>query len=129
MHKLLEYVCDELDELERKVDKEGKLSITETQYGDILAHFKKNLLSADKMMEGEYSGYSREDGYSREGDSYARGRRNARRDSMGRYSRSYNDGYSMAEEDMVAELRELMRNAPDEHTRMEFQRFIQKLEK
>lgn len=129
MHKLMEYVCDELDELERKVGKDGKLSATEVQYLDMLAHTKKNLLKAEEMSEGEYSGYSRDGGYSREGDSYARGRRNARRDSMGRYSRSYNDGYSMADDDMVAELRELMRNAPDERTRTEFQRFIQKLEK
>lgn len=49
--------------------------------------------------------------------SYARGR-NARRDSMGRYSRE--QGYSMANDDMVMELRELMQDAPDERTRMEF---------
>lgn len=74
--------------------------------------------------------YSREGGnnmrYSREGGSYARGRgRNARRDSMGRYS---SEGYSMAGEEMVESLRELMQDAPDEQTRMEFQRFIQKME-
>jgi len=56
--------------------------------------------------------------------SYARGRRNARRDSMGRYS---GDGYSR-DGGMVEELRELMQDAPDERTRQEFQRFIQKLE-
>ena len=77
MHKLMEYVCDELEELERKAEKGGKLSMAEIQYGDTLAHFKKNLLTADAMTgEGEY-GYSN-----------ARGRgSNARRDSMGRYSR------------------------------------------
>lgn len=56
--------------------------------------------------------------------SYARGRRNARRDSMGRYS---GDGYSR-DGGMVEELRELMQDAPDERTRQEFQRFIQKIE-
>lgn len=69
----------------------------------------------------------------RYGSSYARGRgRNAKRDSMGRYSRegSYR-GYSRAEgrEDMIEDLREMMENAPDEATRMEFQRMIQKMEK
>lgn len=127
MHKLLEYICDELDELERKVEKEGKLSATEIQYADMLAHTKKNLLKADEMMdEGEYSGYGRS--YRMEDGSYARGRRNARRDAMGRYSRR-SDGYSMDSEDMIDELNELMRKAPDERTRMEFQRFIQKIEK
>ena len=56
--------------------------------------------------------------------SYARGRRNARRDSMGRYS---GDGYSR-DGGMVEELRSLMEEAPDERTRQEFQRFIQKIE-
>lgn len=127
MHKLMEYICDELDELERKVEKEGKLSATEIQYADMLAHTKKNLLKADEMMgDGEYS--RMDAGYRVDDRSYARGRRNARRDAMGRYSRR-SDGYSMDNEDMVEELHELMRKAPDERTRMEFQRFIQKIEK
>lgn len=144
MHKLMEYVCDEMEELERKADKDGKLSMAEIQYLDTLAHTKKNLLKADEMMEeSEYSmdggnNYSRE-GYSRrrgnsyrgssyEGGSYARGRGgNARRDSRGRYSR--NDGYSMGDaQEIVEELRGLMNEAPDDKTRMEFQRFIQKIE-
>lgn len=59
--------------------------------------------------------------------SNARGRgRNARRDSMGRYSReSYS--YDDAKEDMMSELRELMQEAPDEETRKEFKRFMSKL--
>lgn len=79
MHKLCEYVDNELMELERKVGTGQKLNASEVQYGDLLAHFKKSLLTIEGM-EG-YSGY---DGYSREmrGNSYAR-----RRDSMGRYSR------------------------------------------
>ena len=132
--------------------------MAEIQYGDMLAHFKKNLLSADEMWEeSEYSmdggggmsgrrysyarggggrggqgggqgGGSSNDGYSRRGGgSYARGRgRNARRDSMGRYSST--GDYSRDAEDMVDQLRELMEDAPDDRTRQEFQRFIQKLE-
>lgn len=57
--------------------------------------------------------------------SYARGR-GARRDAMGRYSSE--GGYSMGTEDMVIELRDLMEDAPDERTRKEFERFIQKIE-
>lgn len=59
--------------------------------------------------------------------SNARGRgRNARHDSMGRYSReSYS--YDDAKEDMMSELRELMQEAPDEETRKEFKRFMSKL--
>ena len=157
MHKLIDFICEELEELERKADKEGKLSMSEIQYMDTLAHTKKNLLKADEMMEdseggssymmGGGSSYRRggssydggESGQSRRmssrrgggssyrgGSSYARGRGgNARRDSMGRYSR---DGYSMAGDEMIEELRELMQDAPDDQTRQEFQKFIQKIE-
>ena len=139
MHKLIEYVCDELKELESKADKEGKLSAAEVQYMDVLAHAKKNLLTGEAMMEeseysnadGSYRGGSYRSGSymmdgndgSYRGRSYA-GRRNARRDSMGRYS---GNGYSRSEE-MVDELRDLMQDAPDDRTRQEFQRFIQKIE-
>lgn len=158
MHKLMEYVCKELDELERKAEKEGKLSAAEIEYADKLTHIKKNLLRADELWEdSEYSedsgmrgsyysrarggnrggrsnrgsyesryarmGNSYEDGSYENGGSMASGRgRNARRDSMGRYSRA--DGTEM----MVDELRELMEQAPDDRTRMEFQKFIQKVE-
>ena len=145
MHKLIEYICGELEDLERKSEKE-RLSMAEIQYGDTLAHFKKNLLKGEEMMdESEYSmaggsygssyargdrgGQSRRGGQSMRGSyrSYARGRgSNARRDSMGRYSRE--DGYSMASEDMIEELHELMQEAPDEQTRKEFQKFIQRIE-
>ena len=111
MHKLIDYVCDEMDELERKASKDGKLSMAEVQYLDTLAHTKKNLLKAEEMSDG-YSGRYYD------GRSYAR-----RRDS--RYSRR---GYSMATEDMADELRTLMENAPDEHTKREFRKFIEKIE-
>ena len=44
MHKLIEFICDELVDLERKAERGGKLSMTEVQYMDTLAHAKKNLL-------------------------------------------------------------------------------------
>ena len=136
MHKLISFLCDELDDLERKAEKEGKLSMAEIQYLDTLAHAKKNLMKADEMSEDGYSerGYSRrgtyEGGSYGDGRSYARGRgRNAKRDSMGRYSsRMYPMDYSMAADDMVSELRDMMHDAPDEQTRMEFQKFISKIE-
>lgn len=138
MHKLMEYVCDELEELERKSDK-GKLSMAETEYADMLTRIKKNLLKTDEMTgEGEFSmaidpyrSYARGDRSYRRSNrnndmSYARGRgRNANRDAMGRYS---SDGYSMDAEDMVEQLREMMEDAPDEMTRKEFEKFIRKME-
>lgn len=53
--------------------------------------------------------------------SYARGRgRNAGRDSMGRYSR--------AGEDLAAQLRGMMQDAPDERIRSEIERLANKVE-
>lgn len=124
MHKLMDYICDEMEELERKADKDGKLSMAEIQYLDTLAHTKKNLLKADEMTDGEYSGRYNErmyDGrYMRNSDGmvYARGRK---RDAMGRYASDAGE--------MVHELRQLMDDAPDERTRMEFKKFIEKIER
>ena len=120
MDKLIEYVCDELKELEKKADKDGKLSMAEIQYADTLAHMKKNLLKGDEMYEDGYS-MARDDmrsyrGRSYEGgESYARGRgRNARRDSMGRYS---SEGYSRDGDEFMDELHELMQSAPNDRVR------------
>lgn len=100
MHKLIDYVCDELEELEHKADK-GDLSAAEIQYADTLAHLKKNLLKSEEM-EG-YSGYYPY--------SYAR------RDMRGRYSRSA----------MSDKLRELMDTAP-ESMRGDIERLMHKAE-
>ena len=116
MDKLIDYVCDELDELEKKASK-GKLSAAEVQYGDLLAHFKKNLLTAD-AMEGNYSEDYR-------GASYARGRH---RDSMGRYSSRYSRRYSEAVDNMVDRLRSMMDEAPNEEVRSEIHRLVTKME-
>ena len=142
MHKMMEFVCKELEDLERKADKDGKLSMAEVQYADMLTNMKKNILKADEMMgDGEFSmadgSYARSyrGSYARGGNrgsyegsyddmSYARGR-NAKRDSMGRYSRN---GYSRDSEEMIERLRDLMEDAPDEMTRKEFEKFIRKVE-
>ena len=157
MHKLIEYVCDELDELERKVDKGGKLSASEMQYLDTLAHTKKNLLKAEEMSEDmEYSGammggrvyndgmsYNMGGSYARDGrrGSYARGRgRNARRDSMGRFAYDhYDDGnyyggysgrrYSRDEgkSQMIDHMEDMMEKAESSQVREVLQSAISKL--
>lgn len=136
MHKLIEYACEELEALEKKAAK-GSMSAAEIEYADKLANLKKNLLKGDMLYDevmdsGEYSGnYAYARGGNRGGDmgggSYARGRgRNARRDSMGRYSGE--DGYSRAADDMVAKLREVAEDAPDEESRKEIHKLIRKME-
>lgn len=92
--------------------------------------------------ESEYSGaYMYDRGMNRmnrggsynDGGSYARGRRNARRDSMGRYSRnSYRggmDGYSRADKhEYIENLRSMMDEAPDDATRQSLKRMIDQME-
>ena len=122
MHKLIDYICDELESIEKKAEK-GDLSMSELQYADTLAHLKKNLLKSEEMMEEFDEGYSSEmrpDGMpfnrSYRGGSYAM----RRRDSMGRYSRD--------SEMFVEELRGIMRTAPDQKTRTEIERLVKKME-
>lgn len=126
MHKLIEYVCSELDDLERKAEK-GGLSMSEVQYMDTLAHAKKNLLTGDAMMDHGESGYympmygNRSYGDESMRSSYAR-----HRDSMGRYTSrrggmSYDDG-------AVEELRDLMDRAPNESIKREYRKLIDKIE-
>lgn len=62
--------------------------------------------------------------YMGNGSSYARGRMNARRDSMGRYS---GNGYSR-DDGMLEELRELMQDAPNETIKRDIQRLVDKIE-
>ena len=117
MHKLMEYVCDEMKDLEHKVEKEGKLSMQEVEYLDKLAHIKKDLLSADEMWD--QSEYSMADGRMMRGGmmdhSYAR-----KRDAMGRYSRR-------ADDDFKAELEELMHMAPNDHARTKIRQLMSEM--
>ena len=128
VYDLKDMLCEELEEYGKK----DKLDVGGLEIVDKLAHTIKNL---DKIIESyEDEGYSEayydgsyegtgNMGGGNMGGSYAmaRGRgRNAKRDSMGRYSR---DGKMMAQE-----LRELMEDAPDERIRMELQKVIQKVE-
>ncbi len=134
MHKLIEFVCNELDDLERKAEKNGKLSMQEVQYMDTLAHTKKNLLKSEEMMEGGSYSMDGDYAYAREGRRYSsarmgRGRgSNASRDSMGRYSsnRYSRDGYS-TEEDFRSELEELMREAPNERVKQRLQMMMDEM--
>lgn len=126
LYDLKEMLLKELEEYGKK----GDLSAGSLEIVDKLAHSVKNLCKVIDDMDEEYSGYGGSydgrmtDGMSyRRGGSYARGRRNARRDSMGRYS---SEGYSRAG-DLAEQLRGLMREAPDESIRQDMERLASKL--
>ena len=134
LYELKEKLCKELKKYSGEEVTTNSLEVI-----DKLSHAIKNI---DKIIEkyeeeeGNSYGYNSYDGSYRNGrsyrgsynngNSYARGRgRNAKRDSMGRYSSD--NGYSR-NGDIASELRELMMDAPDEQTRMEYQKVINKLE-
>ena len=103
LYDLCETLERELKRVNQKLDKSsGELTGDDLSYIQKLTHSLKSIKTTIAMMEAE-DGYSSDDGYdggsynrgtNNRGGSYARGRgRNAKRDSMGRYS-SNNDGYS-----------------------------------
>lgn len=110
----------------------GKISAGDLEYLDKLTHVLKSIKTTKAMMDAEEGG-SYDDGSYADGmhtsrpymyRSNARGRgRNARRDSMGRYTsrRAYDDG-------MISELHELMEDAPNESIKAEIRQLISKIE-
>ena len=139
---------------------EKLLELSDAEFGAIAANGKfksrEEIDSVYKLMdivkdvycvwsyEDEMDGESYDDGTSYrersmrgydDGMSYARGRRYAKRDSMGRYSRdgryrgnSYERGYSRDGKDEYREqLMDMLDSAPDEATRQSIQRTIDNL--
>lgn len=122
MDKICKYIDKELDELENKVAMGGKLSRADIEDGKNMAKFKTAILTNKAMEEEGYSGDWDEPMHRM---SNARGRSNARRDSMGRYSRE--DGYSRAESDFRDCLEDAIDSAPDEHKRKKLERILNEM--
>lgn len=133
--KDLENLCDSLSEQLSDMSRKAKNGMSSGDL-DTIEKLTHSLASVKKIMkimkedDGEYSGWypmggayadGRDGSYNR--GSYARGR-GQRRDGMGRYSGEY--GYSR--NDLADKMRELMRDAPDDRTRQEIQRMVEKLE-
>ena len=115
LHELCETIGNEIGEANDKIRSAGgQLSGSDLDYIDKLTHAMKSIKTTIAMMESEDDGYS--------GRPYPYRMTYARRGRMrrnGRYSRD--DG-------MIDDLREMMKDAPNEKTKMEFERFIKKME-
>lgn len=135
MHKLHELKEKLIKELEGYAEN-GKYSKEDVEAIKYMASAVDHLCNiVEDMDDEEYSGRMYYDdgmgmggrsmrSYRRDG-SYARGRgRNAKRDAMGRYASA--DGYSRG--DVIAQLEDIMAQAPDDRTRREMQTFITKME-
>lgn len=121
-HKMYELRDMLMDELDRCVNK-GELSPNSLEYVDKITH---SIKSIDTILA--MAGYTHDDDYSG-----ARGRRYARRDSMGRYSRGYDDGhsyrgYSRDKHELIKELHDLEMDAQDEETKHMIRKFIKQAE-
>ena len=138
LEELCEKVTEEISDINEKIEQNGgKMSSGDLEVIDKLTHALKSIKTTIAMAEYD-DDYSRaEDGNAgggnmggssnRGGRSGARGRgRNARRDSMGRYSRR---GYSREEamEGIADEIRDAMQSMP-EHLKKEAQKFLSKIE-
>ena len=124
----------ELYELKDKVYDElknyGKKDLTASTLGTVKDLTKTAYYLCELIEEEEegYSGrgsYENREGYENRGSYASRARR--RRNSYGRNSYERNNGYSNDGE-IVEELRYMMEDAPDERTKQEMRRLIQKME-
>ena len=135
MHDLKDLLCAELEDSAEQGKKSGKMSMGDLESIHKLTDTVKNILKIDLMEsddgysedghyigEGRIYGTSYDDGVRREGGySYSRGRRYAKRDSMGRYSRDdgmryhggMRDGYSRddGKEYMMERIEDMMEDA------------------
>lgn len=119
IYDLKDKLCKELEEYGQKEEWDaGDLEIV-----DKVSHSLKNIEKIIDNYEGAYSG-----AYG--GYEYSGGRNYARRNRYSRAGRYNRNGtrYSMADLDMIEELRDLMNDAPDEKIRKDFQKLIDKLE-
>lgn len=126
LETLCDVLSDKIAEKTRKI-KNGGMSDGDLETIDKLTHSLASVKKIMAFMEDDgYSGYWPEGSYRESyrgsyghGGSYAR-----KRDSMGRYSREM--GYSR--NDLADKMRDLMRDVPDDRTRQELQRMIEKLD-
>ena len=138
LEELCGTVSKELEKANKKIASSGSLSAGDVDYVDKLTHTLKSIKTTMAMIEAD-EGYSSAPYDRTYGTSYARGRRNAPRDSMGRYSgedrrysergaeRGYSSRYSR-DNGMADDLREMMQDAPNDTIRRELQKVIDKIE-
>lgn len=144
MHELKRSLEKELKEMETKAKNGTRFGMQELdrihKLTDIVKNINKNEMYDQFSEDGEFS--------FDDGMSYARGRRNAKRDSMGRYSRegaydhgyseegayrssydgnSYRNSYGEGKTRMKQQMREMLDMAETEKDRQAIQRCMQEL--
>jgi hypothetical protein len=122
---VLKAICkalmEELEDYSKKIEKSDGMSAGDLEAIDKLTHALKSVKTTIAMVEAD-GGYSERYPYwggsyadNEQGNANARGRMNARRDSMGRYSGNYSYADGMAE--LLDEMRSMLPNLTDEKRR------------
>lgn len=144
---LKETIANEIGQANKEIKKAGgDLNTGDIEMIDKLTHSMKSLITACAMLESEENGYSERYmpmGYGYEGGSYASRRgysREGRENRNGggysgnygsyargesRYSRENRNGYSRM--DWNEHLRMMMDEAPDEQTRMDIKKLMDRM--
>ena len=130
LYEMKEAVAYEIGEANKRIQNNGnKISTADLDIIDKLTHSMKSLTSVCAMLEAEEEGYSND--YMPMGQSYRGGysgrenRENRARYSRNSYAREGRNGYSRGHES----LRQLMEEAPDEQTRMDIRKIIDRMER
>lgn len=108
LESLCDIIAEQLKDIIRKI-RNGGMSSGDLDTLDKLTHTMKSTKGVLKMLDED-------DGYS--GGAFRGSYRGGRRDSMGRYSRN----------DLADKMRELMADAPDDRTRQEIHRLVERME-
>ena len=112
MHKLFDYVCKELDEIEEKTDK--GLPLADIEYALKLVELRKGIDKCWMLEESD--------------NSYDYNPHPTPRMNHYRAPRMSRDrGYSTEAEDIIDQLEDMRDSARDERSRREFDRFIDKM--
>ena len=126
IYETKEAVGFEIGEANKRIKNAGgKISTTDLDVIDKLAHSMKSLMTVCAMLEAEENGGYSEDYSMNGGSSYRRGERGMSR-YEGRRNYSNRNGYSR-NGDSREQLRMMMDNAPDEQTRMEIRNLMERM--
>jgi len=139
MDYVFDFACQEYDELQDKA-KKGKLTMAEMQYADLLAHYKKSIVTTAETMERlkgqssrSYDDYSERRSMDDRGDRYSGAYSMRSYDERGGSYRSMMDGRSermrySGTNGAAEHLRKAIDHTNDDETRHELMKVLEKLE-
>ena len=134
LYDMKEAIAREIGEANRRIrQSDDKISMDDLEVIDKLTHSLKSLTTVCAMLEAEEEGYS---GEYMQGQSYRGGysgrenRENRARYNRNSYAREGRNSYGYSRGgDIHERLHQLMNEAPDENTRMEIRKLIDRMER